>query len=228
MQQRYYDPIAGRFLSVDPVPASPESFNRYWYANNNPYRFTDPDGRMVCDGIGGRCQDMLRDLEKKGKFPLQNESNTKPSSSGCDADECKEYQQLNHGILRKQGEALEEAGIYAAKEGAMLYGGGLFGRMAGRIGRFFGLGGAKWTLGSGKSATKWANQMAKRGWNERQIGEALSTKGIPARNAVNLGNPATRHVHPETGQSVVIDNRTNEVIHVGGENFDYSDWDLPP
>ena len=87
---------------------------------------------------------------------------------------------------------------------------------------------AKWTLGSGKSATKWANQMAKRGWSEKQIGEALSTKGIPARNAVNPGNQATRHVHPETGQSVVIDNKTNEIIHVGGKNFDYSDWDLLP
>ncbi|WP_306524315.1 RHS repeat-associated core domain-containing protein [Dokdonella sp.] len=47
MQQRYYDPIAGRFLSVDPVAASPESFNRYWYANNNPYRFTDPDESVI-------------------------------------------------------------------------------------------------------------------------------------------------------------------------------------
>jgi RHS repeat-associated protein len=48
MQQRYYDPGIGRFLSVDPVTASGNSganFNRYWYANNNPYRFTDPDGR---------------------------------------------------------------------------------------------------------------------------------------------------------------------------------------
>lgn len=85
---------------------------------------------------------------------------------------------------------------------------------------------AKWTLGAGKSATKWANQMAKRGWNEKQIGEALGAKGIPARNAVNPGNPATRHVHPTTGQSVVIDNKTNEIIHVGGKAFDYSDWDL--
>lgn len=25
------------------------NFNRYWYANNNPYRFTDPDGRYSCD-----------------------------------------------------------------------------------------------------------------------------------------------------------------------------------
>lgn len=48
MQQRYYDPVIGRFLSVDPVTAhtSPgANFNRYWYANNSPYRFTDPDGR---------------------------------------------------------------------------------------------------------------------------------------------------------------------------------------
>ena len=90
------------------------------------------------------------------------------------------------------------------------------------------IGAAKWTLGSGKSAAKWASQMAKRGWNEKQIGEALSTKGIPARNAVNPGNPAMRHVHPETGQSIVIDTNTSEIIHVGGKNFDYSDWDLLP
>lgn len=48
MQQRYYDPGVGRFLSVDPVTAdsvSGANFNRYWYANNNPYRFKDPDGR---------------------------------------------------------------------------------------------------------------------------------------------------------------------------------------
>ncbi|WP_223250373.1 RHS repeat-associated core domain-containing protein [Marilutibacter maris] len=48
-QQRYYDEDIGRFLSVDPVAANPNtgaSFNRYVYANNNPYRFTDPDGRQ--------------------------------------------------------------------------------------------------------------------------------------------------------------------------------------
>lgn len=53
MQQRYYDPQIGRFLSVDPVTAysSPVgAFNRYWYANNNPYKFTDPDGRLACIG----------------------------------------------------------------------------------------------------------------------------------------------------------------------------------
>jgi RHS repeat-associated protein len=49
MQQRYYDPIAGRFLSVDPVTtdaATGGHFNRYVYGNNNPYRYVDPDGRV--------------------------------------------------------------------------------------------------------------------------------------------------------------------------------------
>ncbi|RYD93226.1 MAG: hypothetical protein EOP50_11445, partial [Sphingobacteriales bacterium] len=49
MQQRYYDPQVGRFLSVDPVSAdtvSGANFNRYWYADDNAYLFNDPDGRQ--------------------------------------------------------------------------------------------------------------------------------------------------------------------------------------
>ncbi len=58
MQQRYYDPVTGSFLSVDPVTAYYQpsvAFNRYHYANNNPYKFTDPDGRFGIAGgiIGG-------------------------------------------------------------------------------------------------------------------------------------------------------------------------------
>lgn len=49
MQQRYYDPMVGKMLSVDPVTAygrgDMRHFNVYAYAFNNPYRFTDPDGR---------------------------------------------------------------------------------------------------------------------------------------------------------------------------------------
>ncbi|MFL9583433.1 RHS repeat-associated core domain-containing protein [Stenotrophomonas sp. AB1(2024)] len=49
MQQRYMDPELGVFLSVDPVTAYQkpvEQFNRYRYANGNPYKFKDPDGRQ--------------------------------------------------------------------------------------------------------------------------------------------------------------------------------------
>jgi RHS repeat-associated protein len=42
MQQRYYDPVVGRFLGVDPAHST---FNQFVYANGNPFRFTDPDGR---------------------------------------------------------------------------------------------------------------------------------------------------------------------------------------
>lgn len=48
MQARYYDPVVGRFLSIDPEGPQdgvPGSFNRYAYALNNPYRYVDPDGR---------------------------------------------------------------------------------------------------------------------------------------------------------------------------------------
>ena len=47
MQQRYYDPIAARFLSVDPTTTSLSNgagFGRYTYVDNNPYRKVDPDG----------------------------------------------------------------------------------------------------------------------------------------------------------------------------------------
>jgi RHS repeat-associated protein len=60
MQQRYYDQGVGRFLSVDPVSASSingGNLNRYWYANNNPHKFVDPDGRSsICRTRGKSCK----------------------------------------------------------------------------------------------------------------------------------------------------------------------------
>lgn len=53
MQQRYYDPEIGTFLSSDPIAAlgnPPEMFNRFWYAAGNPYFNLDPDGRAPRPG----------------------------------------------------------------------------------------------------------------------------------------------------------------------------------
>jgi RHS repeat-associated protein len=56
MQARYYDPVIGRFYSNDPVDvlghmqrgnSIAHGFNRYGYANNNPYKYVDPDGEFV-------------------------------------------------------------------------------------------------------------------------------------------------------------------------------------
>ena len=53
---RHYDPVVGRFLAVDSVgftEDNPQMFNRYAYANNNPYKYVDPDGRAVQSIFGG-------------------------------------------------------------------------------------------------------------------------------------------------------------------------------
>jgi RHS repeat-associated protein len=50
MQQRYMDPMYPRFLSVDPVAVdTTTAWNlcRYCYAANNPYKYRDPDGRII-------------------------------------------------------------------------------------------------------------------------------------------------------------------------------------
>jgi RHS repeat-associated protein len=47
-QQRWYSPMLGRMLSLDPVigePANPLSFHGFIYALANPLRYVDPDGR---------------------------------------------------------------------------------------------------------------------------------------------------------------------------------------
>lgn len=52
MGARYYDPMLGRFMGVDPATVDPggvHGFNRYAYANNNPYKYVDPDGNSPLD-----------------------------------------------------------------------------------------------------------------------------------------------------------------------------------
>lgn len=51
-----------RFLSVDPVKTDQRdgaNFNRYWYANNNPYLYTDPDGRAPKGCGDGSCEGVM-------------------------------------------------------------------------------------------------------------------------------------------------------------------------
>lgn len=66
-----------RFVSVDPVQANPDNganFNRYHYANNNPYKFTDPDGRVA---IVKRMEDgsIEVNLPTQFKGPAASEDN---------------------------------------------------------------------------------------------------------------------------------------------------------
>jgi hypothetical protein len=79
-----------------------------------------------------------------------------------------------------------------------------------------------WRLGANHSAQEWQNKMLQRGWTPNQITEAIQNgQQFPAVNNVNPSNASTRYVHPTTGRSVVVDNVTGEVIHVGADGFVY-------
>jgi RHS repeat-associated protein len=60
---RWYDPALGRFIQADtlvPDPYNPLDWDRFSYARNNPVRYTDPTGHLVCSDkhvAGGDCSD---------------------------------------------------------------------------------------------------------------------------------------------------------------------------
>ncbi len=44
---RYYDPVAGVFLSADTVQGNPQGMNPYAYVNGNPETWSDPTGQVI-------------------------------------------------------------------------------------------------------------------------------------------------------------------------------------
>ncbi len=205
MGARYYDPVAGRFVSKDPVgfdEKNIQSFNRYAYANDNPYKYTDPNGKnpLILWAAGGYGAGVLADAASQyaawGSVDWKMAMTSSAAQSGIQA-----------GLLGGAGGVeltIEKVGAEAiAAEGSM--------SDALQIGE------------------KIARQMEPRGWTKEAIQEAIqSGEQIKAVNKAT-GNAATRYVHPETGQSVVVDETTKEVIHVGGPGFKYGpeSGDLP-
>jgi RHS repeat-associated protein len=111
-QQRYLDRDLGRFLSVDPVTAyggDYRYFNRYAYAFNNPYSFTDPDGR---------CNQFINGIV--GGLPCEmQQRNLNPAHVAADAAVARDARM----IVETQGEiALLVGGGVAARSGLALTG----------------------------------------------------------------------------------------------------------
>lgn len=105
MGARYYNPALGRFMGIDPVGFDADnlhSFNRYAYANNNPHKYVDPDGRASVLAIVGvlllsggtsyalappsRQQEMRDSLSRLGRaFSGVFNSSSNSSASGTNA-----------------------------------------------------------------------------------------------------------------------------------------------
>ncbi|MEV6302194.1 RHS repeat-associated core domain-containing protein [Actinoplanes sp. NPDC051861] len=76
---REYDPVLGRFISVDPLQdlADPRQWNAYGYANNSPITYSDPTGARPMIGNTGTDEGELLDendeqwtIGDDGKFEL--------------------------------------------------------------------------------------------------------------------------------------------------------------
>ncbi|PZU43404.1 MAG: hypothetical protein DI566_14670 [Microbacterium sp.] len=70
---RYYDPDAGRFVSVDPVlsPLNTAQFNAYDYAGNNPVTWSDPSGMDFWSDLG---KNVSNAWNTAGKWVKENAS----------------------------------------------------------------------------------------------------------------------------------------------------------
>jgi len=92
---RYYNILHGRFTSVDPLPSSatvrnPQSFNRYSYVLNSPYKFTDPLGLIpgradptgFCGAESSYCEDEADPFAKEKEFASRKkQQDKKPKKS---------------------------------------------------------------------------------------------------------------------------------------------------
>jgi RHS repeat-associated protein len=91
MQQRYYDPVVSRFLSIDPIAPDRNTgrgFNRYTYAASNPSTFKDPDGRQECRSCemsyGAAVGYMLRDDPQAMRIWSSGEAAAGTAGSGAE------------------------------------------------------------------------------------------------------------------------------------------------
>ena len=205
-----------RFATPDPAR---DGWSLYAYTGNNPVNYVDPDGRftiVVTTNTESAGQVSSEDLREGSSLALS----LVPGIS-----DVKDFQEAITGVDLVTGEELSDGDRIITAVAAMVP------IVGGKLVRELGEGalknGDEVIEGASAAASnltigpKVEKQLEARGWTVGSINEAVAQgEQFNAVNKAN-GNSATRYVHPGNGQSVVIDNATGEVIHVGGPGFKY-------
>lgn len=118
MGARYYDPTLGRFMAVDPVSFNFDnlhSFNRYTYANNNPYKFVDPDGRE--GKIATLIQLTANGMKKLARLTQEQAVQARRAEKNVVADTQQVARQIENAADGGRGNVIKHAG-HELKDGS--------------------------------------------------------------------------------------------------------------
>ena len=113
MKARYYGGAVGRFISPDPVgtnTASGANFNRYWYADANPLKYVDPDGRQT------RSEEHFANLSEYVGFEMnrqQYKNSTDPVERVRLANWLANEYQYKYGDSKSANKLREEASAWS-------------------------------------------------------------------------------------------------------------------
>jgi RHS repeat-associated protein len=135
-QARYYNPMHGRFTSVDPLTASatirnPQTFNRYSYVENSPISFKDPTGLFSNESVSAMARSRLEICWELGicgraKLALEQRNARLESRSVCVAEEMGANAQAGSGCnkdcVKREKEKCYELGRDHFYENAIKYG----------------------------------------------------------------------------------------------------------
>lgn len=110
MQQRYYDAQLGIFISTDPISVEStraHNFNRYGYANENPYSFKDWDGRCTGSLFANADGTCLNGQFTTLSLPTRSVGPIDRYSSAPQAMQIRTHMQSRHTDLIEYGRVTE-------------------------------------------------------------------------------------------------------------------------